>query len=92
MHKCKDCVRYHPRAVGNCNMAQSWANLEKRYGFTLAVVDCPHYTAPEVVFPMEWTAEEEKPKKKAKRKKKVKEGCTCEGFYKYGICDCEGDG
>lgn len=89
MHKCKDCVRYHPKAVGNCNMAQSWANLEKRYGFTLAVVECPHYTAPEVAFPMEWTAEEpeeEKPKRKS-RKKKKKESCDCDD-----ICLCEGDG
>lgn len=89
MHKCKDCVRYHPRAVGNCDMAKSWANLEKRYGFTLAVVDCPHYLAPEVVFPAEWTSEdmeEEKPKRKPRRKKKVTLDCGC-----VGECECGGD-
>lgn len=91
MHKCKNCVRYHPKAVGNCRMAQSWANLEKQHGFTLVVIDCPHYVEPEVVFGMEWTAEEPKPKK-TRRKKKADVVECCEDRAKFGECECEGDG
>lgn len=91
MHRCKKCTRYHPKAAGHCKLAGSVWNLEKIYGFSLAVVECPHYLAIEEVFPAEWTAEEpkeeeEKPKRKYTRKKKVTLECG-----RTDKCECEGD-
>jgi hypothetical protein len=73
--KCLKCVRYHPKAVGNCRKAQSVRNLEKRHKVNLSVTKCNEYLAPELVFTIPVTM-----------------GCTCESFYKYGICECEGEG
>jgi hypothetical protein len=80
--KCLKCVRFHPKAVGNCKIAQSVRNLEKRYGFNLSVTKCPEFLDPDLVFvepepehPMAWTSED----------------CECEDYTKYGTCECGGD-
>lgn len=79
--KCLKCVRYHPKAVGNCRKAQSVRNLEKRLKVNLSVTKCNEYLAPELVFTVPEPKEEP-----------VTMGCTCESYYKYGICECEGAG
>jgi hypothetical protein len=79
--KCKKCVRYNPKALAHCQKAQSIYNVEKRHKINLSVTKCPEYLAPELVF------KEPEPKEEP-----VTIGCTCEGYYKYEICDCEGDG
>jgi hypothetical protein len=63
-------------------MAKSWANLEKKYGYILAVVDCPHFAEPEIVIANEWTSEEveeEKSKRTYSRKKKIDDEGENEG-------------
>lgn len=81
--KCLKCVRYHPKAVGNCRMAHSIGNLEKKYRFNLSVTKCPEFLEPDLVFPEPtvepvkdswvWNAED----------------CECEDQTKYGHCECE---
>ena len=56
---CQNCVRYHPKAAGNCVWAKGYMSLENRHGYKLMVVDCPAFVPPEEVFP-------EKPKKREK--------------------------
>ncbi len=80
--KCLKCVRFHPKAVGNCRMAVSAMNLEKKYGYNISITKCPEYVEPQEVFkepepehPMVWTNED----------------CDCEDYTKYGNCECEGD-
>ena len=80
--KCLKCDRYHPKAVSNCRINQSVGNMERQKGLGLTVSSCKEYTAikkkkEEVIKVVEPT---------------VDEGCTCEGFYRYGICDCESEG
>jgi len=59
---CKDCVRYHPKGVGNCIWAKEWRSLEHKRGYKLVVVECPAFLAPKEVFPVPEleVAEEEK--------------------------------
>ena len=79
MNRCKDCVRYNPKAVGNCRMAQSVANLEKKYGFKLSVFDCPFHAPPREVFATRvWSTNDSV--------------CDCEDYTKYGHCECEREG
>ena len=50
---CHNCVRYHPKAKGNCILARDWMRLQRKHKYTLMVLDCPQYIAPKEVFPLE---------------------------------------
>ncbi len=61
MSQCKKCVRFHPKAIGNCKLANAWMYLEGMYKFKLSVSDCPVFLEPKKVFA--------EPKKKDKKEK-----------------------
>lgn len=48
---CHNCVRFHPKAKGNCVWANSWMGLERKHGYKLAVMECSLYAPVEEVFP-----------------------------------------
>jgi hypothetical protein len=48
---CYGCVRFHPKAAGNCVLARAWLNLEGKHKYSLMVVDCPLFLPAEEVFP-----------------------------------------
>lgn len=50
---CYGCVRFHPKAKGNCVLARSWASLERKHKFKLAVTDCEWFASQEETFPEE---------------------------------------
>jgi len=47
---CDGCVRYHPKGVGNCVLANAWMRLSSQHKYTLVVTDCPLFLSPKVVF------------------------------------------
>ena len=52
MGLCQNCVRYHPKGVGNCILAKDAANTAKRHKYNLMVTDCEFYVVPAEVFPL----------------------------------------
>lgn len=52
---CKDCVRFHPRAKGNCTMARHGMHLERKWqriNWQMAVLSCDEYITASAVFPV----------------------------------------
>ena len=54
---CTGCVRFHPKAVGNCILAKDWMFLSKKHGYTLMVVECPLFISGDEVFAEELNAQ-----------------------------------
>lgn len=47
---CYGCVRFHPKAAGNCKLAVSWMGLERKHKFKLMVYDCEWFAPAQEVF------------------------------------------
>ena len=48
---CQGCVRYHPKASGNCEIAKEWIELQKKYECKIMLTSCPNFLSPTEAFP-----------------------------------------
>ena len=74
---CETCVRFHPKAEGNCEIAKEIEVLRKKYKCSMLLTDCPKFLSPTEVFPIPC-------------RHLASEGGACDGFLRRGACDCPG--